>query len=687
MASLLASASPMHGEETEAWTLDPRSSSTGTRFVKIHAKPTHLVVGFHDASVLHKISCGFEIAIWWKRGAIFFLALLDEPADPKESIAYEAVRWKGGPIPALLELLKERGRLYKGRRIGVGKRCMLMDRRVVNSEKIRKIGNLGIFFEGKEIWGMIWGFNMTGIWKAEIFWLTEMRFLILGIIEIMCFGLHWCFVIVIQSINYGFDIIMEYLSNFGLTIWTGYKRMMGFFLVCIACFCFKLLHEFDRTYYIMTQSHLLNKGEMKNGDNTRKRLKITVPHFDNSELIKTFSKTLIGRCMNPPAQDMKALITNLPKIGGLENRVTGTDLGLGMFQFIFETEEEIEGKCPLDPKNIKASPEKNRELRDANGGWQEMGKHDERARSYKGVVINGNINQPKRERESRAYSGKGKGKVAEDYDYKWVKTAERGQKRNTSYQGNSRGHSSGDAGGSQRRSFRREDTAVVPQEVRRQALPSRVEGQTGQEKVREEIQEETREEGELQDVEEVALAPVSKEFQEALAETQAAGSEVISNQEDEDEGLQRIQSLVVSDRASERKEEDVMDMDEIQAALLEHGLDEQAIDALQAVSEEEIAEMMAGYEEEDQPHEEGEHANGMDEWNTVVMEQTQKQGSRKRLFKPPINVAGSTKLRNAAALVSPPKRVGARTGTRKGDANKNGESKFSSSLNSGTLKI
>ena len=32
----------------------------------------------------------------------------DEPADPKESIAYEAVRWKGGPIPALLELLKER---------------------------------------------------------------------------------------------------------------------------------------------------------------------------------------------------------------------------------------------------------------------------------------------------------------------------------------------------------------------------------------------------------------------------------------------------------------------------------------------------------------------------------------------------------------------------------------------------
>ncbi|XP_013624662.1 PREDICTED: uncharacterized protein LOC106330796 [Brassica oleracea var. oleracea] len=88
---------------------------------------------------------------------------------------------------------------------------------------------------------------------------------------------------------------------------------------------------------------------MKNGDNTRKRLKITVPNFDNSELIKTFSKTLIGRCMNPPEQDMKALITNLPKIWGLEKRVTGMDLGLGKFKFVFETEEEIEGVLKLQP--------------------------------------------------------------------------------------------------------------------------------------------------------------------------------------------------------------------------------------------------------------------------------------------------------------------------------------------------
>ena len=409
---------------------------------------------------------------------------------------------------------------------------------------------------------------------------------------------------------------------------------------------------------------------------------------------------------------MKALITNLPKIWCLEKRVTGMDLGLGKFQFVFETEEEIEGvlklqpyhfdywmlslarwqprkspklpseitfwvrvlgvpaefktaptyesigdaigrtvmvdveharvqvvvdafkelcfettidfkggefyeseealvslryeklfgfcqfcsslchkdeKCPLDPKNIKKSPEKSREMREGNGGWHDVGKHDERARSYKGVVINGNSNQPNREKESRAYFGKGKGKVAEDHDHKWVKTAEMGHKRVSSYHGNS----CGDAGSSYRRSSRREETNVAPQEDRVQTSPRRVERQDGQN----EIREETREEGEIKSAGEEALALVSKEFQAALAETQSAGLEVISDPVDGEEGLQKIQSLLENDRAPEGEVEDVMEMDKIQAALLEHGLDMNAIDALPAVSEEG---MIAGYEEEDQ---------------------------------------------------------------------------------------
>ncbi|CAN7042501.1 unnamed protein product [Brassica rapa subsp. trilocularis] len=55
----------------------------------------------------------------------------------------------------------------------------------------------------------------------------------------------------------------------------------------------------------MSQSQLLgNGGDMKNGEGNRKRLKIS----DNSDLIKSYSKTLRGRCMNPMEQDVKALL-------------------------------------------------------------------------------------------------------------------------------------------------------------------------------------------------------------------------------------------------------------------------------------------------------------------------------------------------------------------------------------------
>ncbi|KAL0748104.1 hypothetical protein Bca101_030106 [Brassica carinata] len=55
----------------------------------------------------------------------------------------------------------------------------------------------------------------------------------------------------------------------------------------------------------MTQSQLLGNGDdMKNGEGNRKRLKIS----DNSDLIKSYSKTLIGRYMNPMEQDVKALL-------------------------------------------------------------------------------------------------------------------------------------------------------------------------------------------------------------------------------------------------------------------------------------------------------------------------------------------------------------------------------------------
>ncbi|KAG5409140.1 hypothetical protein IGI04_005459 [Brassica rapa subsp. trilocularis] len=148
-----------------------------------------------------------------------------------------------------------------------------------------------------------------------------------------------------------------------------------------------------------------------------------------------------------------------------------------------------------------------------------------------------------------------KGKVADDH--KWVKTAERGYKGTSSYHGNSRG----DAGGSHKRSLRREEMAVVPQEVHRRASsPRHVEEQNGKEVV----MEGTREEGEIKSTEEETLASASKEFQVALAETQANGLELISDPVDREEGLLQIQSLVVKDRTSDRvsegDEEDEMGM-------------------------------------------------------------------------------------------------------------------------------
>lgn len=94
--------------------------------------------------------------------------------------------------------------------------------------------------------------------------------------------------------------------------------------------------------FTMFQSQLIgSSGEMKTGDGARKRLKISVPHFNNSDLIKGYSKTLIGRCMNPEEQNVKFLMVTLPKIWNLEEKVVGMDLGLGRFQFDFDAEEDI----------------------------------------------------------------------------------------------------------------------------------------------------------------------------------------------------------------------------------------------------------------------------------------------------------------------------------------------------------
>ncbi|CAA7042306.1 unnamed protein product [Microthlaspi erraticum] len=100
----------------------------------------------------------------------------------------------------------------------------------------------------------------------------------------------------------------------------------------------------------MSQANALKSGGSNKWKETlRPRLRLKLPHFDNSELIKGYSTTLIGRCMNPQKQDVKSLIFIFPRIWNMENRVTGADLDLGRFQFDFDEEEDIIEVLKMEP--------------------------------------------------------------------------------------------------------------------------------------------------------------------------------------------------------------------------------------------------------------------------------------------------------------------------------------------------
>ncbi|KAG7548023.1 hypothetical protein ISN44_As12g032310 [Arabidopsis suecica] len=62
-----------------------------------------------------------------------------------------------------------------------------------------------------------------------------------------------------------------------------------------------------------------------------------------SQRIQQFSLTLIGRLMNPSIQRMDSLVANMPKIWKMEEKVVGADLEKGIFQFNFQSEEDMQG--------------------------------------------------------------------------------------------------------------------------------------------------------------------------------------------------------------------------------------------------------------------------------------------------------------------------------------------------------
>ncbi|KAL0683617.1 hypothetical protein Bca4012_050465 [Brassica carinata] len=266
----------------------------------------------------------------------------------------------------------------------------------------------------------------------------------------------------------------------------------------------------------------------------------------------------------------------------------------------------------------------------------------------KGLLLMGNGNQKNRGRESRDHYGKGKGKMFEEANSKWVKVPEKGSKRTSTYRGNYRG----DGENSYRRPVRREEMRVGGQENRNHISPRRARVQ--------EAQNETREE--------------------------AAGTEEISDPTEEEEGLQKIQGLL-GNHVDDEEDGEVMEMDEIKAVFLEHGIDMDAADDLPDCSEEEAEGMLMGQEEEEAPAHEGEAQVLVEaDKDATAEELAKKHGTRKRLFKPTVGTAGRTKMRIASALVSPRKHAAAKPGIRHGENSKQLESKGPSNLKSGHQK-
>ncbi|KAJ4873322.1 Uncharacterized protein Rs2_45009 [Raphanus sativus] len=108
-------------------------------------------------------------------------------------------------------------------------------------------------------------------------------------------------------------------------------------------------------------SHLYHKREDKgkwvatSSGSTRRRPPVKIPPCDNADLIEANKLTLIGRVTNPAIQKPIGLIDWLIQYWNMEpaGRVTGRDLGPELFQFRFETEEDLLSVLRRGPYHYK----------------------------------------------------------------------------------------------------------------------------------------------------------------------------------------------------------------------------------------------------------------------------------------------------------------------------------------------
>ena len=96
------------------------------------------------------------------------------------------------------------------------------------------------------------------------------------------------------------------------------------------------------------------KGKWKDEEFPQRKPLVRIPETNVSELIERNKLTLIGRVTNPSIQKTRALVDFFLQQWHVVGRITGRDLGPSLFQFGFESAQDLQtilAKAPFHFKN------------------------------------------------------------------------------------------------------------------------------------------------------------------------------------------------------------------------------------------------------------------------------------------------------------------------------------------------
>lgn len=103
-------------------------------------------------------------------------------------------------------------------------------------------------------------------------------------------------------------------------------------------------------------SHRFSRAEKNKGKEDRPSLRkplVRIPVSDSSSLIERNKYTLIGRVTNPAMQKTRALVDFFLQHWNMVGRITGRDLGPSLFQFCFDSEQDLQAILSKSPFHFK----------------------------------------------------------------------------------------------------------------------------------------------------------------------------------------------------------------------------------------------------------------------------------------------------------------------------------------------